>query len=162
MFERLQQFLAGLSGGDSKPAFAADDPRVAVMALCIQVMEADGKVLEVEKTALRARFKEFYGVDEGELNALIAAGTDAESEAIDFFRFTSELKRQLSEEQRVDLIGLLWEIVYADGERSEMEDHAIWRIADLLAVSGRARIMKRQEVAERVGVAGQHGEQDEG
>ena len=161
MFERLQQFLASLSGGDDRPAFAADDPRVAVMALCIQVMEADGKVLEVEKKALRARFKDFYGVDEAELDALVAAGTDAESEAIDFFRFTSELKRQLSEEQRVDLIGLLWEIVYADGERSEMEDHAIWRIADLMGVSGRERIMKRPEVAGRVGATGEKEEQDE-
>jgi len=152
MFERLQHFLASLSG-DAKPVFAADDPRVAVMALCIQVMEADGKVLEVERKALRARFKEFYGVDEAELDALVAAGSDAESEAIDFFRFTSELKRQLTEEQRVGLIGLLWEIVYADGNRSEMEDHAIWRIADLLGVSGRERIMKRQEVAGRVGTA---------
>ena len=161
MFERLQHFLASLSGED-KPTFAADDPRVAVMALCIQVMEADGKVLEVEKKALRALFKEFYGVDEAELNALVAAGTDAESEAIDFFRFTSELKRQLSEEQRVSLIGLLWEIVYADGERSEMEDHAIWRIADLLAVSGRERIMKRQEVAERVGAVASQEEPEDG
>ncbi|CAK7258253.1 TerB family tellurite resistance protein [Shinella yambaruensis] len=161
MFERLQQFLASLSGGD-RPAFAADDPRVAVMALCIQVMEADGKILDVEKKALRVRLKDFYGLDETELEALVAAGTDAESEAIDFFRFTSELKRQLSEEQRVDLIGLLWEIVYADGERSEMEDHAIWRIADLLGVSGRERIMKRQEVAERVGAATGPEEPDEG
>lgn len=162
MFERLQQFLASLSGGDSKPTFAADDPRVAVMALCIQVMEADGKVLEIEKKALRARFKAIYGVGEAELDALVAAGSDAESEAIDFFQFTSELKRQLSEEQRVDLIGLLWEVVYADGERSEMEDHAIWRIADLLGVSGRERIMKRQEVAERVGAASGPEEPDEG
>lgn len=161
MFERLQHFLASLSG-EGKPTFAADDPRVAVMALCIQVMEADGKVLDVEKKALRARFKEYYGVDEAELDALVAAGTDAESEAIDFFRFTSELKRQLSEEQRVNLIGLLWEVVYADGERSEMEDHAIWRIADLLAVSGRERIMKRQEVAERVGAAPQQEAPEDG
>ena len=162
MFERLQHFLAGLSGGDSKPAFAADDPRVAVIALCIQVMEADGKVLEIERKALRARFQEIYGVGKTELDALVAAGTDAESEAIDFFRFTSELKRQLSEEQRVSLIGLLWEIVYADGDRSEMEDHAIWRIADLLGVSGRERIMKRQEVAEKMGAANGQEEPDEG
>ena len=74
----------------------------------------------------------------------------------------SELKRQLSEEQRVSLIGLLWEIVYADGERSEMEDHAIWRIADLLAVSGRERIMKRQEVAERVGAVVSQEEPEDG
>lgn len=161
MFERLQQFLASLSGSDGKPAFAADDPKVLVMALCIQVMEADGKVLDSEKAALRARFKAFYGVDEAELDALVAAGFDAESEAIDFFHFTAELKRQLSEEQRIDLIGLLWEIVYADGERSEMEDHAIWRIADLLGVSGRERIMKRQEVAGRIGAAAGAREADE-
>lgn len=161
MFERLQQFLASLAGGDARPAFAADDPRVAVMALCIQVMEADGKVLDVEKTTLRSRFKRLYDLEEAELDALVAAGADAESEAIDFFRFTSELKRQLSEEQRIALIGLLWEIVYADGERSEMEDHAIWRIADLLGVSGRERIMKRQEAAGRAGAAEPQGEQDE-
>ena len=35
-----------------------------------------------------------------------------------------------------------------------MEDHAIWRIADLLGVSGRERIMKRQEVAGRIGETG--------
>ena len=62
MFERLQHFLASLSGED-KPTFAADDPRVAVMALCIQVMEADGKVLDIEKKALRAHFRELYSVE---------------------------------------------------------------------------------------------------
>ncbi len=45
---------------------------------------------------------------------------------------------------------MLWEIVYADGKRSEMEDHAIWRIADLLGVSGRDRLLKRQEAAAKI------------
>jgi uncharacterized tellurite resistance protein B-like protein len=47
---------------------------------------------------------------------------------------------------------MLWEIAYADGKRSEMEDHVIWRIADLLGVSGRDRIIKRQEVAAKLDV----------
>ena len=151
-------------------AYPITSPEISIVPICpvelVLVARRNhpriGKVLDIEKTALRARFKEFYGVEEAELDALVAAGTDAESEAIDFFRFTSELKRQLSEEQRVGLIGLLWEIVYADGERSEMEDHAIWRIADLLGVSGRERIMKRQEVAGRVGAATGQEETDEG
>lgn len=150
MFERLQRFLSGLSGSE-RQSFDAGDPRVAVMALCIQVMESDGRVLASERTALREQFKALYGLDEVELDALVETGTAAASEAIDFFQFTSELKRQLSEEQKIDLVGLLWEIVYADGDRSELEDHAIWRIADLLGVSGRERIMKRQEVAGRRG-----------
>ncbi|SOC43377.1 uncharacterized tellurite resistance protein B-like protein [Rhizobium subbaraonis] len=150
MLDRLQRFLSGLSGGEKK-TFAPGDPRLAVMALCIQVMESDGRVLDTERAALRERFRTLYGLDKGELDDLVEAGTAAANEAIDFFQFTSELKRQLSEDQRVDLVGLLWEIVYADGERSELEDDAIWRIAELLGVSGRERIMKRQEVAGRQG-----------
>ena len=80
----------------------------------------------------------------------MAAGLEAESTAVDYFRFTSDLKRHLNTEQRLELIGILWDIVYADGERSEMEDHVIWRIADLLGVSSRERIQKRQEAAARV------------
>jgi uncharacterized tellurite resistance protein B-like protein len=150
MFERFQEFFHSLTADQPRSAIAPDDPRIAVAALCIQVMEADGKVEASEKKKIRALLKDQYGLSNRELDALIAAGQEAESEAVDYFRFTSDLKRHLDNEQRVELIGILWDIVYADGERSEMEDHAIWRIADLLGVSGRERIMKRQEAAARV------------
>jgi uncharacterized tellurite resistance protein B-like protein len=149
MFERFQEFFQNLTAEKAPSDFAPDDPRIAVAALCIQVMEADGKVEDSEKKELRKLLKNQYGLDGRKLDALIAAGQRAESEAVDYFRFTSDLKRHLTSEQRVELVGVLWGIVYADGERSEMEDHAIWRIADLLGVSGRERIMKRQEVAAR-------------
>jgi uncharacterized tellurite resistance protein B-like protein len=115
-------------------------------------MEADGVVRDAERTKLREILKEQYELDDTALDALIAAGQDAESEAVDYYRFTTELKRQLTEEQRQQLVGLLWDIVYADGNRSEMEDHAIWRVADLLGVSARERIVQRQEAAERAGL----------
>ena len=42
---------------------------------------------------------------------------------------------------------MMWEIVYADGQRDELEDNLIWRAADLLGVSSRERIALRQRVA---------------
>lgn len=150
MFERFQAFFQNLTADRPKSGFAPDDPRIAVAALCMQVMEADGKIQDSEKKRLRKLLKEQYALDGKQLDALIAAGKEAESAAVDYFRFTSDLKRHLDNEQRLELIGVLWDIVYADGERSEMEDHVIWRIADLLGVSARERIMKRQEAAARV------------
>ena len=135
-----------------KAIFAPDDPRIAVAALCLQVMEADGVVRDSEREKLREILKDQYELDDAALDALIAAGQDAENQAVDYYRFTTELKRQLNEEQRQQLVGLLWDIVYADGTRSEMEDHAIWRVADLLGVSGRERIVQRQEAADRAGL----------
>jgi uncharacterized tellurite resistance protein B-like protein len=150
MFERFRVFLEELTGSTAR--IEKDDPRVAVIGLCFQVMEADGAVRASERRKMRELVKEHYKLDAAALNALVAAGESAESEAIDFYRFTSEIKRHLSEEQRVELVGMLWEIVYADGGRSEMEDHAIWRIADLLGVSGRDRVLKRQEAAAKIDI----------
>ena len=56
----------------------------------------------------------------------------------------------MTEEQEAELIEILWEIVYADGERSELEDNIVWRVAELLGVPRRVRIMKRQEVVARL------------
>ncbi|WP_331372491.1 tellurite resistance TerB family protein [Sinorhizobium chiapasense] len=148
MLERFRAFLESLAG--STEPIETGDPRIAVIALCLQVMEADGAVLAVERRKMREIIEEQYKLDDQGLDALIQAGETAESEAIDFFKFTSEIKRHLSGEQRIELVGMLWEIVYADGIRNEMEDHVIWRIADLLGVSGRDRILKRQEVAARI------------
>ncbi|EKF61353.1 TerB family tellurite resistance protein [Allorhizobium sp. NPDC080224] len=152
MLDRLQAFFQSVMQDRPKAVFAPDDPRIAVAALCLQVMEADGVVRDAERVKLREILKDQYALDDAALDALIAAGQDAESEAVDYYRFTTELKRQLNEEQRQQLVGLLWDIVYADGNRSEMEDHAIWRVADLLGVSARERIVQRQEAAERAGL----------
>lgn len=160
MFERFRSFLENLAGNGTDK-IAPDDPRIAVMALCIQVMEADGEILDSERRKVRSMIKEYYHLDDAAIDALIKAGETAESQAIDFFRFTSDIKRHFSEEQRVDLVGMLWEIVYSDGKRSEMEDHVIWRIADLLGVSGRDRVLKRREAAAKLDVAEEPAQQEE-
>ncbi|MDK1490847.1 TerB family tellurite resistance protein [Sinorhizobium sp. 7-81] len=159
MLERFRAFLESLAS--STAPIEKGDPRVAVIALCVQVMEADGTVLAAERRKMREIIEEQYQLDDEGLDALIEAGESAESEAIDFYKFTAEIKRHLSEEQRIELVGTLWEIVYADGVRNEMEDHVIWRIADLLGVSGRDRVLKRQEVAARIDVEEENDPQQE-
>jgi len=122
-----------------------------VMALCLHVLDSDGQVLEVEKKALKQLIQEQYGLDDAGFRALLLAGKDAEANSVDLYRFTSTLKRHLSDEEKADFIGLLWQLVYADGVRSELEDHVVWRISDLMEVSGRVRIMKRQDAEAHLG-----------
>ena len=150
MWESIQSFLKTLSG-EAKPdgGFAPDDPRVAVAALCIQVMRADGRIDDAERRHLERLLKEHYELDDEALGALLKASEAAESEAVDYFRFTSVINRSLDEEEKVALVGFLWDITYADGNRNEMEDHVVWRVTDLLGVSGRERIIQRQEAEAR-------------
>lgn len=153
MLDRIQAFLHTLTSPHHTNEFAPDDPRVAFVALCFQVMEADGQVSPQEQQKFRDLLRERYELDDDGLKALISAGQQAGSEAVDYYRFTSDLRRHLvKEEDRIELLGILWDIVYADGQRSEIEDHVIWRIADLLGISARDRVLARQEAAARVSV----------
>ena len=48
----------------------------------------------------------------------------------------------LAERERI--VGMMWEMVYADGKLHEFEDNLIWRTAELLGVSSEVRIRLKQ------------------
>lgn len=150
MFEQFQRFIQSL-GGEEQSEITSDDPRVAAAALFFHVIDADGVSEPAEREKLSELLERQYALDKAELRKLIDAGKQAEDESVDFYTFTSVLKRSLDAEQRVKFIELLWELVYADGERHELEDNVVWRVAELLGVSDRDRVLMRQRVAARLG-----------
>ncbi|MDW6022116.1 TerB family tellurite resistance protein [Mesorhizobium sp. BAC0120] len=147
MLDRLISFLKNLpEAGSSRRLPSAEDPRVAAAALMFHVVNADGVLQDVEKAKLRSVLSEAYSVTGGELDALIAAGEEADREAIDLYAFTRVLKRHLDADQRLQFIGLLWTMAYADGRADELEDNTVWRIAELIGVDSRDRIAARQHI----------------
>ena len=148
MFEKLKTFLNGLAG--ETPKVEPDDTAVAIVALALHVIHADGVVEDRENEVLETEVRAYFNLSKGEYEEMLAVAKRQEESAIDLFRFTSRINRALDERQKTEFIGLLWQIVYADDKRNELEDHLVWRIAELIGVSGRVRIEKRQD-SERQG-----------
>lgn len=156
MLDRFRSFVRELvdgSGGADARA-EPDRPQLAAAALMYHVIQADGVLRPVERDRFAAVLGEEYHLDEAELKALIKAAQEADSEAVDLYRFTSVLMDSMSERDRIGFIEILWEMVYADGYRHELEDNVVWRISELLGVSGRDRVHMRQRVQERLGITG--------
>ncbi len=149
MFVKLGKFLQGLSGDEEKPEFTRDDPRVAATALFFHVIDADGVVEASERDKIAQLVQKSYSLDERQLAELLDVGEQAEDESIDFYAFTSVLKRSLDAEQRVQFIELLWELVYADGVKHELEESVVGRVAELLGVSDRDRVIMRQQAEKK-------------
>jgi uncharacterized tellurite resistance protein B-like protein len=149
MLDRLQKLFASLGSGEpARASLGRDDPRVAAAALFFHVTDADGSVSAAERKTLRDVIARAYSLKGSELDKVLAAGEQADHEAVDLYGFTSVLKRELDEERRIDFVELLWEVVFADGSRHELEENVVWRIAELLGVSTRERVLARQRVAE--------------
>jgi uncharacterized tellurite resistance protein B-like protein len=150
MLATLKSFLSDFTEGTKQPdQFGDDDYRLAVAALLVHLVAVDGNVSEPENAKLRSVLMQRFDLDESETDRLVAAATQADHEAVDLYHFTRLLNRTLDEAGRRRMVEMMWEIVYADGERTEFEDNIVWRVADLLGISSRERIELRQHVAAR-------------
>jgi uncharacterized tellurite resistance protein B-like protein len=148
MLNALREIFRKVSTSDEQPHFDADDERLALAGLMIHCMSIDGAISDAERDKLRTVLTNSFGLAGPDLDLLIADAVTAEQEAVDLYRFTSVLKRQLSVDQRVRVVENLWEMVFADGESHEFEENLVWRVAELLSVSREDRIAKRRVVAE--------------
>jgi uncharacterized tellurite resistance protein B-like protein len=153
MFERFRKFLSDVAEGGKHPAhFDHNDYRLAAAALLVHTAEIDGNMAEAERRKLHDLLQRRFELSEADTQALISEATEAEHEAIDLYHFTTVINRSLKENDRLRIVQMMWEIIYADGRVSEFESNLIWRAADLLGISSRDRI----ELGRRV--AGEQGE----
>ncbi len=51
------------------------------------------------------------------------------------FKFTDAARKNLNENERIGLVEMLWEVVYADASIDEFEDRLLRKVAGLLHVS---------------------------
>src|SRR3981081_333743 len=151
MFDALKKFIAEVAGAE-EPArsFGEEDYRLAAVALLIHVANVDGQTDLAERRRLKTIIAERFGLDAKEGAELIAIGEQSDREAVYFSHFTSVLKRTLDDDGCQKIVEMLWDIAFADGVVDEFEENTIWRIAELLGVSTRDRVLLRQRIAGRM------------
>ena len=148
MLQAFQQFLSELaSGTKEQDRFDAGDYRLAAAALLTHAAMIDGAIADSERNRLDALLRLRFDLSEDEAAELLTKAAAVESEAIDLYRFTSLLNRALDDHGRLQVVEMLWQVAYADGQVTEFEDNLIWRAADLLHVPTRARVEMRARVS---------------
>lgn len=156
MFDALKNLFR--NPGPPERHFGEDDARLALAALLVHCTGVDGAVSDAEQAKLKEVLARTFKLPDRDLQLLLSDAMQAEREAVDLYRFTSVLKRGMSEADRVRVVEDLWDIVFADGKSHEFEENLVWRVAELLAVSRQDRIARRRAAAENM----QPGESDAG
>jgi uncharacterized tellurite resistance protein B-like protein len=148
VFETFRNFISEFVDGEKHPSqFGEDDYRLAAAAMLVHAAAIDGEMSQSENDKLHAVIKQRFNLDDAATEELIEKATTVEHEAVDLYHFTHQLNRSLDEEGRARIVEMMWEIVYADGKRDELEDNLVWRAADLLGISPRERILLRRQVS---------------
>jgi uncharacterized tellurite resistance protein B-like protein len=141
MFEALSRLFTQPSPPDLR-----HEPKLAVAALLVHLAAVDGSVSDEERAAVKGALVDQYALDEAEVDRLVADATQQANEAVDFYRFTSALTA-LDDEEKREVIRMMWQVVFADKKNHELEDNMVWRIAELIGVSARDRTTLRKQMA---------------
>lgn len=147
MFEKLFEALSGkaeLSEDEKR-----DQARECSVALLVEAALSDGIYADVEHAAIRAMVKDTFGLDDVAADELVDRAEDRAESAVDQYAFTSVIKKYMPKQERVALVGHLWDVTLADGEESPFEDAFIRRAAALLAVTDRERMDARRAAVSR-------------
>ena len=146
MLTTLKRLISDLVERRPVKAYAFDDPRLAVAALMAHVVAVDGAVTPHERDRWIEELSRRFELPIAEARGLAEAGRAAELETADLATFTTGLRQRLEPKERLDVVRALWSMVLADGDVHEFEDNVVWRIADLLGIEPRDRMILRKEV----------------
>lgn len=143
MFEALTRIFG-------KPEARTDlhDPQLAVAALLVHLAAVDGSMQESERLAIRGALMDHYDLNETSVDKLVREAARRDAESVDFYKFTSGLT-QLDMGDRIEIIRMMWTVVFADRKNHELEDNMVWRIAELIGVSSRDRTILRNQIRGR-------------
>jgi uncharacterized tellurite resistance protein B-like protein len=149
MLDRLKSIFAA----DKPPADReAPDTRLAAAVLLIDAARADEDYTPEDKERVTAILKHRFHLADSEVSELMSLAEERAEASVNLHRFTSTVKDNWSEEDRIALVELLWEVAFADGKIHAYEDHLIRRVAGLIYVTDRDRGEARKRVAERLGI----------
>jgi uncharacterized tellurite resistance protein B-like protein len=144
MFRLIKSFADLVGDGASRPK--AGDGSLATAALLMRIATVHREMTVVRRMKLHTIIKSRFGLDDQTTARLVDDSAAVDRNAIDLYHFTRQLNAVLDEEGRRQIVRMMWQIVYADGNADEFEANIIWRAADLLGVSTRQRVELRQEV----------------
>jgi uncharacterized tellurite resistance protein B-like protein len=147
MLDGLLNILLGHE--DAHRAGERNNPAFALAVLLIEVARSDDGVEDRAQGVIQRALALRFGLEPSEVIRLIKAAEERASQATDLFHFTRVVVENFTEEERIGVIEMLWEVVYSDGVLTGDEDALIRRVAGLIYVSDRDRGEARRRVMRR-------------
>ncbi len=149
----FDKIFSALKGDAPRDVHAQPDAlQVAVGALLVEAATRDDVFDAAESAAITRLLAERFQLSSDATTQLVKAAEEAKHGSVELYGFVRKVAREMDDTQRVEVIEMLWEVVYADGVLDAHEDAMIRKIAGLLYVSDFDRGAARRRVRDKLGL----------
>ena len=135
---------------ETSPADIEHALRVATAVLLVEVTRADFIVDPSEKLRLRELLEQQFSLSTQELDALLEQAEADADHLVSIQHVTRLLNEHYDHAMKRRVVEMMWQLVYADGEKDHYEEHLIRQVADLLYVSHSEFIQARHKAEAQI------------
>jgi uncharacterized tellurite resistance protein B-like protein len=122
------------------------DILVAVCALFVEMARLDETFTPAEMETILSILKEKYGLSQEHAEALITEAERELQQSIDLWQFSNLINENYSNEEKIEIIEILWRIVYIDGKMDRYEHYLMKKLKNLLRLSQKQLIDAKLKV----------------
>lgn len=119
--------------------------RVATAVLLVEIARADFIIVPSEKLRLRELLEQQFNLSAQELDALLEEAEADADRLVSIQHVTRLLNEHYDHAMKRRVVEMMWQLVYADGEKDHYEEHLLRQVADLLYVSHSEFIQARHK-----------------
>jgi len=145
MFDRLMNFL----NRQDSHAGQSEDLRASVAVLLLEAAHRSDHFGPDDRALIERLLAERFGLSKEQCAQLVAASEAKVEQLVQLQPYTHTIFTHMTTEERIQVIEMLWEVVYADGVLDPEEDMLIRRVGGLIDVTDRDRVLARQRVVAR-------------
>jgi uncharacterized tellurite resistance protein B-like protein len=124
--------------------------KVSVAVLLLEAAFRDDTFTGDERAVIARLLRERFGLTKEEASQLLAQAESKVRQMVQLHPYTNAIFEEMKPEERIGFIEMLWEVAYADGVLDPEEDAMIRKIAGLIYVEDRERVLARKRVLARM------------
>ena len=147
MLETLKNIFAG----DQITNSETENKEIDILSgLMIEAANTDGEITQEELNKISHSLINIFKEDPKVVEVSLTKAFENKDNSKSLYYYTSKLNKSYSNENKIKLIEVLWEIILADNEIHDFETNLIRRLAGLLYISdvecGNAKIRAGKKV----------------
>lgn len=118
----------------------------AATCLLLTIAKSDEKVETSEIEAIKNIISDFFNLEKENLEELILNCSNDLKKSTDFYKYSIELNKKFTYQDKIDFICCAFEVAYSDGDFHYLEEHFIKKISNTLNVEHSDLINAKQEM----------------
>ena len=121
--------------------------QLATCILLIEVSKSDDDYDKAEQEKIISLIKDKFSLTDDEIEEVFSVSNNHHNKMISLFEWTDIINKECSYDQKLVIIGFMWDIAFIDSKIDRYEDYTIRKVCDLIYVKHKDFINLKNERA---------------